>query len=167
MIRLCQAAGASEVRAARDAAETADFWTARRMGFSAVFSASPTVLAEDVTVPTHRIADQIVHTQKLARDLDLTIAIIGHAGDGNLHPCILTDKADAAHYARAQRAADEIFDAALGFGGAISGEHGIGLEKQRFLKKAMSPEAISLLKGIKRAFDPKGLLNPGKIWEPS
>ncbi|BBO84209.1 FAD-binding protein [Desulfosarcina ovata subsp. sediminis] len=165
VIELCRQAGAVDVRAARDAAEAGNFWTARRAGFSAVFSAAPTVFAEDVTVPTHRIADQITHTQRLARKYDLTIAIIGHAGDGNLHPCILTDKNDADHFARAQKAADEIFAAALEFGGAISGEHGIGLEKQRFLKDAMAPDAILLLKGIKRAFDPKGLLNPGKIWE--
>lgn len=167
VIRLCRQAGAAEVRAAKDAAEADNFWAARRAGFSSVFSAAPTVLAEDVTVPVSRIADQITHIRKLARDYDLTIAIIGHAGDGNLHPSILTDSRDAAGYARARKAADEIFEAALKFGGAISGEHGIGLEKQRFLKKAMPPEAILLQKGIKQVFDPKGLLNPGKIWEAS
>ncbi|WP_419659456.1 GlcD6: (S)-2-hydroxy-acid oxidase (glycolate oxidase), delta subunit [Desulfosarcina variabilis str. Montpellier] len=167
VIDLCQQAGAMEVRAAKDDAEANTFWTARRAGFSAVFSASPTVLAEDVTVPTNRIADQIAHTKKLCAEYDLIIPIIGHAGDGNLHPCILTDKNDTAHYALAQKVAGEIFDNALALGGAISGEHGIGLEKQRFLKKAMSPEAIALLKGIKSVFDPKGLLNPGKIWESS
>lgn len=167
IIRICCDAGATEVRAAEDADEAALFWTARRAGFSAVFSASPTVLAEDVTVPVSRIADQIAHIKELGRAYDLTIAIIGHAGDGNLHPAILTDKNDAIHYARACKAADEIFEAALNFGGAISGEHGIGLEKQRFLKKAMPPEAILLQKGIKNVFDPKGLLNPGKIWEPA
>ena len=167
VIDLCQQAGAMEVRAARDEAEANTFWTARRAGFSAVFSASPTVLAEDVTVPTNRIADQIAYTKKLCAEHNLIIPIIGHAGDGNLHPCILTDKNDAAHYAMAQNVAEKIFDNALALGGAISGEHGIGLEKQRFLKKAMSPEAIALLKGIKSVFDPKGLLNPGKIWESS
>ena len=167
VIALCEQAGAVEVRAAKNDAEANTFWTARRAGFSAVFSASPTVLAEDVTVPTNRIADQIAHTKKLCQEYDLIIPIIGHAGDGNLHPCILTDKNNAAHYNLAQKAAGEIFDNALALGGAISGEHGIGLEKQRFLKKAMSPDAIALLKGIKSVFDPKGLLNPGKIWESS
>ncbi len=167
VIQLCRKSGAMEVRAARDSEESNTFWTARRAGFSAVFSASPTVLAEDVTVPVSRIADQIAHIKKLARDFDLTIAIIGHAGDGNLHPCILTDKSDSAHYNRAQKAAAAIFETAISFGGAISGEHGIGLEKQKFLKKAMGTEAIALLKGIKAVFDPKGLLNPGKIWESS
>lgn len=165
VIALCRQAGAVEVRAARDDAEANTFWTARRAGFSAVFSASPTVLAEDVTVPTNRIADQIAHTKKLCQEYGLTIPIIGHAGDGNLHPCILTDENDAAHFALAQKAAGELFDNALALGGAISGEHGIGLEKQKYLKKAMSPDAIDLLKGIKAVFDPKGLLNPGKIWE--
>ncbi len=167
VISLCEQTGAMDVRAAKDDAEANTFWTARRAGFSAVFSASPTVLAEDVTVPTNRIADQIAHTKKLCQQYGLTIPIIGHAGDGNLHPCILTDKNDAAHYALAQKAAGELFDNALALGGAISGEHGIGLEKQKYLKKAMSPDAIALLKGIKAAFDPKGLLNPGKIWESS
>ena len=165
VIALCEQAGAQDVRAAGDEAEAITFWTARRAGFSAVFSASPTVLAEDVTVPTNRIADQIAHTKKLCREYGLTIPIIGHAGDGNLHPCILTDRNDTAHYALAQKAAAELFDNALMLGGAISGEHGIGLEKQKYLKKAMSPDAIALLKGIKSVFDPKGLLNPGKIWE--
>jgi glycolate oxidase len=167
VIRLCRQAGALEVRPARDAAEAEKFWTARRAGFSAIFSAAPTVLAEDVTVPTNRIADQIAQIKALEKNYDLSIAILGHAGDGNLHPCILTDKNDPDHFERAQKAAGEIFDAALAFGGAISGEHGIGLEKQGVLKKAMAPEAIALLKAVKQAFDPKGLLNPGKIWEPS
>jgi glycolate oxidase len=167
VIDLCEQFGAAEVRAAKDEAEANTFWTARRAGFSAVFSASPSVLAEDVTVPTNRIADQIVFTKKLCAKYGLTIPIIGHAGDGNLHPCILTDQNDAAHFALAHKAAGELFDNALALGGAISGEHGIGLEKQKYLKKAMSPDAIGLLKGIKSVFDPKGLLNPGKIWEPS
>jgi glycolate oxidase len=91
--------------------------------------------------------------------------VIGHAGDGNLHPCVLTDRSDDAHYARAQRAVDEIFRSALAFGGAISGEHGIGLEKKKYLKDAMSPDEIEILKQLKSVFDPKGILNPGKIWE--
>ncbi len=167
VIRLCKQAGAVEARSAVDAAEANKFWTARRAGSSAIFSASPTLLPEDITVPTNRIADMIAQVKDLGKKYDLTIAILGHAGDGNLHPAILTDINDPAHYDRALKAAADLFDIALEFGGAISGEHGIGLEKQRFLSKAMSPEAIELLKGIKKAFDPKGLLNPGKIWEPS
>ena len=165
VIELCKQAGAMEVRPARDAMEAENFWTARRAGFSAIFGQSPTVLAEDVTVPPSQMPKLIDRIKNIARTNDLTVVIIGHAGDGNLHPSILTDKNDPEHYNRAEKATHDIFAAALELGGAISGEHGIGLEKRRFLKQAMPPEAIGLLKEIKRIFDPKGILNPGKIWE--
>ncbi len=165
VIELCKQAGAMEVRPARDAMEAENFWTARRAGFSAIFGQSPTVLAEDVTVPPSRMPELINRIKQIGREHDLTVVMIGHAGDGNLHPSILTDKNDPEHYNRAEKAIHDIFAAALELGGAISGEHGIGLEKRRFLKQAMPPEAISLLKEIKRVFDPKGILNPGKIWE--
>jgi len=165
VINGCQQAGAIEVRAARDANEAGNFWTGRRAGFSAIYGTSPTVFAEDITVPISRIADLISKVQDIAKNYNLTIVIIGHAGDGNLHPSILTDKNNAEHYARAERAVNEIFIAALEYGGAISGEHGIGLEKKRFMKQAMQPEAIDLLRGIKKVFDPDGIMNPGKIWE--
>ena len=165
VIKSCQQAGAINVRAAKDAGEAANFWTARRAGFSAIYGASPNIFAEDVTVPISHIADLIDKVQQIAKKYDLTIVIIGHAGDGNLHPSVLTDKKNAEHYARAEKAVDEIFMAALEYGGAISGEHGIGLEKKRFMKQAMQPEAIDLLRGIKKVFDPDNIQNPGKIWE--
>jgi glycolate oxidase len=165
VIDLCHAAGADVVRPAEDEREADNFWTARRAGFSAIFGNAPTVLAEDVTVPVNRIPDLVDRVEAIAKENDLTIVIIGHAGDGNLHPSVLTDKTDSAHYARAQKAVDEIFKAALEYGGAISGEHGIGLEKKKYLRDAMSPGEIDLLKQLKQVFDPKGILNPGKIWE--
>jgi glycolate oxidase len=165
VIKSCKEAGALSARAAKDAGEAANFWTARRGGFSAIYGAAPTIFAEDICVPISHIADIIDRVQQIAKKYDLTIVIIGHAGDGNLHPSILTDKKNAEHYARAEKAVDEIFAAALEYGGAISGEHGIGLEKKRFMKQAMQPEAIDLLRGIKKVFDPDNILNPGKIWE--
>ena len=165
VIDLCKQAGAMEVRPARDAIEAEKFWTARRAGFSAIFGHSPTVLAEDVTVPPSQMPELIDRIKNIGRTNNLTIVIIGHAGDGNLHPSVLTDKNDPEHYGRAERAVHDIFASALELGGSISGEHGIGLEKRRFLKQAMPPEAIDILKAIKRIFDPKGILNPGKIWE--
>ena len=165
VIDICQREGAMEARAAYDATEAENFWTARRAGFSAVFGSSPTVLAEDVTVPPSRLPEVIGKIQKIAEKYDLTIVILGHAGDGNLHPSILTDEQNTEHYGRAEKAVHDIFSAALELGGSISGEHGIGLEKKQFLKHAMSPEAIDLLRGIKKVFDPSGILNPGKIWE--
>jgi glycolate oxidase len=165
VIRLCREAGAVDVRPAKDAREADNFWAARRAGFSAIWGNSPTVLAEDVTVPTDRMAELIATIQDISRRHDVPVVMIGHAGDGNLHPCILTDKKDAEHFQRAEQVAADIFSTALALGGVISGEHGIGLEKKKFLKQAMAPDAIELLKSIKQVFDPKGLLNPGKIWE--
>ncbi|MBI5589454.1 MAG: FAD-binding protein [Deltaproteobacteria bacterium] len=165
VIRLCREADAVDVRPAKDAEEAENFWAARRAGFSAIWGNSPTVLAEDVTVPTDRMAELISTIQTISRRHDVPVVMIGHAGDGNLHPCILTDKKNAEHFHRAEQVASEIFSTALALGGVISGEHGIGLEKKKFLKLAMEPGAIELLKSIKQVFDPKGLLNPGKIWE--
>ena len=165
VIDRCRKAGAAEVREAKDAAEADKFWTARRAGFSAVYGNAATVLAEDVTVPTSRIPEFIDRINAISREHGVKIVIIGHAGDGNLHPSVLTDKNNPEHYRRAEAAIVDIFKAAMEFGGVISGEHGIGLEKKRFLKMAMQPEAIELLKQIKKVFDPAGILNPGKIWE--
>ncbi len=167
VIEQCNQDGAVRVTPAKNAQEADNFWTARRAGFSAVFGSAKTVMAEDVTVPKSQIPVFINKVKEIARKYQLTIPIIGHAGDGNLHPSILTDKADAEHYARAKQAVAEVFEAAVALGGVISGEHGIGLEKKPFLKRAMDPEAIELLKRIKQVFDPKGILNPDKIWEAS
>ncbi|MFC2050622.1 FAD-binding oxidoreductase [Chloroflexota bacterium] len=165
VINLCREEGAIEARAAYDAKEAENFWTARRAGFSAIFGNSPTAFAEDVTVPPSRLPELIDRVEKIAKKYDITIVTLGHAGDGNLHPCVLTDEKNAEHLGRAEKAVHDIFSAALELGGAISGEHGIGLGKRQFLKQAMPPEAIDLLRGIKKVFDPSGILNPGKIWE--
>jgi glycolate oxidase len=165
VVRLCEETGAVNARAARDAKDADRLWGARRAAFSAVFSSAPTVFAEDVTVPVSKIADLIDRIAAIRQRYDVPIVLIGHAGDGNLHPSVLTDKANVEHCGRAEQAVHEIFRAALELGGAISGEHGIGLEKRKFLKDAMPPAAIELLRQIKSVFDPKGILNPGKIWE--
>jgi glycolate oxidase len=112
-----------------------------------------------------RIPDLIDRIAEIRKRYDVTIVLVGHAGDGNLHPSVLTDRGKVEHCRRAEQAVHEIFRAALELGGAISGEHGIGLEKRKFLKHAMQPQAIELLRQIKSVFDPKGILNPGKIWE--
>jgi glycolate oxidase len=165
VVNSCFEAGAADVRTARDKKEADNFWTARRLGFSAIYGNAPTAMAEDVTVPIDKMPELMERVKKIAKDNDIMVVTMGHAGDGNLHPCILTDKKNPEHYARAQKTAQEIFDAALELNGVISGEHGIGLEKKKYLKNAMAPEAIELLKQIKTVFDPRGILNPGKIWE--
>jgi len=162
---IAQKYGAREVRIARDADEAGKYWMGRKAGFAAVYGAAASIIAEDVTVPRGRIPDLMRKCRELARRYDLEIAVLGHAGDGNFHPAILTDKADHEHYQRASRAMDEIIATAVELGGVISGEHGIGLEKARFFAGTVHPEAVKLMKKIKALFDPKGIMNPGKIWE--
>jgi glycolate oxidase len=157
--------GAKEVRVAKDADEAARYWKMRSGGFAAVFSAAHTVMAEDVAVPRDKLAEFIRKLGEISERTGFFIQYLGHAGDGNLHPSIFTDIRNKEEFERAQKAMEEIFEAALSLGGVLSGEHGIGLEKQRFLKRAMDPVALNLMQKIKAILDPNHILNPGKIWE--
>lgn len=165
VIDVCHASGATQVLVAKDQAEAQAYWKARSAGFAAVFGAAPTVLAEDVTVPRSRMPEFIERVTAICREAGVEVTVIGHAGDGNLHPSVMTDARDPAHFAKAQRAVDAIIEAAVEFGGVLSGEHGIGLEKQKFMRRTQDPVFIDLMKKIKCIFDPRGILNPGKIWE--
>lgn len=165
VIKYCKDEGAREARAAHNTEEADKFWAARKAGFSAIFSMSPSVFAEDITVPPSKIPELMNRIKKIAKKHDVTIVTLGHAGDGNLHPAVLTDIKNEELLKKADKALDDIFAAAIELNGALSGEHGIGLEKQRFLKQALQPETIELLRNIKKVFDPKNILNPGKIWE--
>jgi glycolate oxidase len=156
---------AAGVRLPVDRAEADRYWAARSAHFSDISSRAHTIVNEDVSVPRDHIADFIRLGQESARRHDVPISFAGHVGDGNFHPVVLTDNRDREHYARALACIDEIIEIALSLGGVLSGEHGIGLEKQRFLKKAMDPAAIEVMKKIKDVLDPGHILNPGKIWE--
>jgi glycolate oxidase len=156
---------AAEVRVAATKAEAGRYWAARSAHFSDISSRAHTIVNEDVSVPRDRIADFIRMGQESARRHDVPISFAGHVGDGNFHPVVLTDNRDKEHYGRAVKCVDEIIEIALSLGGVLSGEHGIGLEKKRFLKRAMDPVAIELMKKIKDVLDPNHILNPGKIWE--
>ncbi len=156
---------AREVRVAANVKEAEKYWEARRAHFSDIHSRAHDIVNEDVSVPRDKIAEFIRLSQEAARRYDVPISFAGHVGDGNFHPAVLTDSRDKEHYQRALKCVDEVIEIALKLGGVLSGEHGIGLEKARFLKKAMDPAAIEIMKGIKDLLDPKHILNPGKIWE--
>jgi len=162
---ICKRSGAKGITLAKDQAEADRLWKARSGCFGAVFSAARTVLSEDIAVPRDKIPQFIQSCEEISRKYGVVIPLIGHAGDGNMHPSVLTDQRDTEHFGEARKAMDEIFETALSLGGVLSGEHGIGLEKQRFLKKAMDPVAIEIMKKIKGILDPNNILNPGKIWE--
>ncbi|MBN1176165.1 MAG: FAD-binding protein [Dehalococcoidales bacterium] len=156
---------AGEVRVAQDQAEADRYWQARTAHFSDISSRTHTILNEDVSVPRDKIADFIKQSRESAKKHDVPISFAGHVGDGNFHPVVLTDSRDKEHFDRAMKCIDDIIEIAISLGGVLSGEHGIGLEKQRFLKKAMDPAAIEIMKKIKDVLDPRHILNPGKIWE--
>jgi glycolate oxidase len=163
--QIARANGALTVRTARDAAEASQLAMARRSAFSALARRRPTTILEDVTVPRGELAEMVRAVQAIAVKHSLDIAVFGHFGDGNLHPTILTDERNAAEMHRVELALRDIVDAALRLGGTITGEHGVGLAKKPFLKQQLGENSYALLKTIKQALDPFGLLNPGKIFD--
>jgi len=165
IVDILKESGAKNVKVAKDAAEAETYWKMRSAGFAAVFGAAHTVIAEDVAVPRDKLAEFIKKLEEISKRTGFFIQYLGHAGDGNLHPSIFTDMRNKEEFERAQETMGEIFRAAMELGGVLSGEHGIGLEKQRFLKEAMDPVAIDIMKKIKGILDPNNILNPGKIWE--
>lgn len=157
--------GAGSVEVARDAAHATLLATARRSAFSALARIRPTTILEDVTVPRSALPEIVNFVEALGKELDLTIATFGHFGDGNVHPTILTDERDAAEMARVEKALERIFDKAIQLGGTITGEHGVGLAKKKFLPRQFDKASYRLLSQVKRALDPGNLLNPGKIFD--
>jgi len=160
---LCMKMGATSIQVAEDADQRAAVWQARRDALPALARLRPTTVLEDATVPRSKIPAMMKALQKVADKYDLTIGTFGHAGDGNLHPTILTNKRDEKEYERVEKAIDEIFDAALAMGGTLSGEHGIGLAKSKWLEKETTRGTILYSQRLKKALDPNNILNPGKI----
>ncbi len=136
---------------------------ARRSALSALAKLKPTLVLEDATVPRSKIPAMVKAVGEISREYRLSIGTFGHAGDGNLHPTILTDKRDKAEWERVEQAIAAIFDRALALGGTLSGEHGTGIAKSCFLEKETSPATILYSQRIKKALDPNNILNPGKI----
>lgn len=162
--KTCREMGVSDFRTAEDAAEADTLWRARRAISPAISRVRPTKIGEDISVPRDSIPAMVREIQEIGRRYNLPLVIFGHAGDGNLHPNILTDRRDPIEMARAEEAIRAIFRAAVQLGGTLSGEHGIGLSKKDFLSLDLRPDAIRVMKTVKKAVDPKGILNPGKIF---
>jgi len=160
---LCRKLGASEIQVAQNAEERDKVWEARRSALSALAKLKPTLVLEDATVPRSKIPEMIRSIQEISQKHDLSIGTFGHAGDGNLHPTILTDRRIEAEWKRVESAIEAIFDKALALGGTLSGEHGIGIAKSGFMEKETSAATIVYSKRIKAALDPNNILNPGKI----
>ncbi|MBC5810804.1 MAG: FAD-binding protein [Candidatus Eremiobacteraeota bacterium] len=162
--RIARAHGATAVQVAANAAESEALWNARRAISPALARQRPHKLGEDISVPRSEIVHMIRAVNEIAERNRLTIPIFGHAGDGNLHPNILCDRANPEEMARVKTAAREIFEAAVALGGTLSGEHGIGLLKKQFMELDVGSDALALMRRIKDAVDPLGIMNPGKIF---
>ena len=165
MEELARANGAKEVRVAKDAAEAAQLATARRSAFSALARLAPTTILEDATVPRSELAHMIRFVAEVAKKHELKIGTFGHMGDGNLHPTFLTDERNEDEMRRVHEAFDEIFEEAIRLGGTITGEHGIGLAKKEFLPKFAGKAQMRVMRELRTILDPKGILNPGKMFD--
>jgi glycolate oxidase len=160
----CRAAGAIDIVRAASDEERHRIWEARRELSYALRALAPAKINHDVVVPRGRVPQLYQIVDRLRREHGLLVAAFGHAGDGNIHVNILIDPADADHVRRADAAQRTLFAGVIALEGSISGEHGIGFAKAPYLDMELSPEAIALMKRLKSAFDPNGILNPGKLW---
>jgi len=165
MEEIARANGAREVRRAADEAEANSLASARRSAFSALARVSPTTILEDATVPRSELARMIRFVDQVARRHRLRIGTFGHMGDGNLHPTFLTDERNTDEMHRVHEAFREIFDEAIRLGGTITGEHGVGVAKKEFLPRFLGDASMRVMRGLRRELDPKGILNPGKMFD--
>jgi len=165
MEELARKNGAREVRVARDDTESAQLATARRNAFSALARVAPTTILEDATVPRSELAKMIRFVAGVAQKHKLKIGTFGHMGDGNLHPTFLTDERNKEEMHRVEEAFKEIFEEAIRLGGTITGEHGVGVAKKNILPKFAGDAQIRVMRELRRALDPNGILNPGKIFD--
>jgi len=162
---ICREGGASEFRVAENQTQSDELWRARRSISGALGRKRPNKLGEDISVPRSAIPDTIEGIKEISRRRNLPIVIFGHAGDGNLHPNILFDKNDAEEWERVQAAIGDLFALSVSVGGTLSGEHGVGTLKKPYLESDVGPIAIDVMRSIRRALDPNGILNPGKIFD--
>ncbi|SHN49167.1 FAD-binding oxidoreductase [Desulfovibrio litoralis] len=162
VVEICKKTGATDVKIAQNAAEKNKLWEARRNALPALARAKPTTVLEDATVPRSKIPAAIRAFNEIAKKYDLAIGTFGHAGDGNLHPTILCDRRNKEEFERVEKAVDEIFDIALKLQGTLSGEHGIGIAKAKWMEKETNRATIEFSKRLRKALDPKYLLNPSK-----
>jgi glycolate oxidase len=160
----CRSAGATEVHRARDEAERQELWHVRRELSFSLRQIAPLKINHDVVVPKGRIPDLFALVERIRREFRLVIPLFGHAGDGNIHVNIMLDPQEGDALARARAAERVLFEGVVALEGAISGEHGIGFSKVPFIRLALTDDEIALMKRVKTAFDPNGILNPGKIF---
>ena len=163
MSEVLRAAGATAISVSRDEPERLRFWSGRKNAFPASGRISPDYMCMDSTIPRKRLADILLAIQQMERKYGLRCANVFHAGDGNLHPLVLFDANDADQLHRCELFGADILETSVAMGGTVTGEHGVGVEKLNSMCVQFSAGERAQMLGVKRAFDPQGLLNPGKV----
>ena len=153
-----------EIIMAENEAAREKLWEARRAVSPALFRISPTKINEDIVVPRSRLHEMLGILKRLSESSGIRIVNFGHAGDGNIHVNLMVDRNNKNEYEKAVKLVEDIFRATLELGGTISGEHGVGLTKKNYISMEIRPDELELMKKIKTVFDPKNILNPGKIF---
>jgi FAD/FMN-containing dehydrogenase len=161
--RCCEAAGAREVRRAESEEERLALWKGRKKAFGAMGRLAPDLLVQDATVPRSRLTEVLARISEVAERYDIQVANVFHAGDGNLHPNIVFDRRDPDETRRVEDASKEIMRICVDAGGTITGEHGVGADKRKYMPLVFSPQELEVLRGVRGVFDPEGLCNPGKV----
>ncbi|HWR08580.1 FAD-binding oxidoreductase [Sporomusa sp.] len=164
VVKVCKKCGATEIQAASTPEDIDKLWRARKAISPACGKINPTKISEDATVPRSQIPAMVRRLREIAQKYELKMVIFGHAGDGNLHPNILSNKHNHEEMERVEQAVEELFKAALDLGGTLSGEHGIGYMKAPFLKWETGETGFVVGQKLKKIVDPQGLLNPGKLF---
>jgi glycolate dehydrogenase FAD-linked subunit len=162
--RLCEAHGAFELRIAADAAERALFWKGRKSAFAAVGRISPDYIVQDGVIPRTALPEVLHRIGEVARAHGVRVANVFHAGDGNLHPLVLFDDAVPGEAERAEEVSGAIIDLCIEYGGSITGEHGVGMDKAKYMPRMFTDDDLETMHLLRCAFDPAGLANPGKIF---
>lgn len=163
ILRIFEKNRATSVKRAADKAEADALWTARKSAYGVMARINNNLFVEDLAVPMSKVAQMLRIIADLARKYDLKIPTVGHAGDGNLHPVVSFDGTDPDEVKRVEEATAELFEKVLELGGTLTGEHGIGLAKARFMKDEHSAVSMGKMRAIKKVFDPNNILNPGKM----
>ena len=159
----CRERGAVQIDAAETQEEADRLWQARRSVGGAIYKVTPSLIVEDAVVPVSELSRIIRRIGELSKKYNLKVGVLAHAGDGNLHPDIMTDVRNEEEMERVEKFIHEMYEEVIALGGTLSGEHGIGIGKEKYMGLEFSERALDLMRGIKKIFDPKNILNPGSF----
>ena len=162
--KICEAAGAREIRTADDPAQRAGIWKGRKAAFAAVGRLSPSYIVQDGVVPRTALGDILGRISDMSQQTGIRVANVFHAGDGNLHPLVLYNETVPGETEAAEELSGKILDACIEYGGSITGEHGVGVDKSRYMPKMFTDDDLDTMQLVRCAFDPASLCNPGKVF---